>query len=1342
MKKIALFFLVALFSLGMAACNNVPEDVDECIEDPTLPQCQICEDGYELQGTECVPVDEPLECEDNEQVINGECVEIVVKTPEEILVDFIVDECNQNGDLTFLSAAFEAMDFSEAMTVTTDVNFNITADGETNYFEGTIVDAYIMDEVNGDMMKRHIILDVNSEFQLDFEVIYHEVATGVHVYIAPESLLAALTEDNPEALMVLNWIGLNEDWIVFEFDDSLEQIIQIEVLKDMMVSLFFSEFGESVFTDFQEDELEVQIGFDLNQYGFDLGAMMDELIEEDFDSLELLIDGIDVEGIQLHIDHLHFAWRLEELVREVEAELLAAGFDVSKIDLLHTAVYDENTEMATLINDPIDRTLGTIAFFESITEQEIGDIIEEVVKPLLEEELYNSLQRDFNPDNLAEDFRAVLVEEELFLVENWTEGVTYDPVAELALYDSLGPVAYWMQLTEEQRSIIHWAIDDGNDAWIVHELRNFAEEDDHYRWYYTRWEHEVDILNLNNELMNFINGNVQAITDNTDFDGVQIQEDMNMYDEAYRWFFDADPYLREELFDVVNLPGNEGYVDVYNELFHLANEGWSYNWYYRNWEGHYIHPDWVDDVLMDLIESHTNYLEDEYSINPADYINGISAQGGIDWFMGLDEFDREVIIEISMFFGEHNEHYWVVDELVRAMEQGGYFWWFGRQEERYDIEYIDYEVAEFIEYNYGYALGLGIDPDQWITDIYDYGAMEWYNMLSENDQGLFADLHEANQYSWNSWSVEVFLSVVTGEGEYSMCYGDWQHCMDPEMMTEILVNLIDDYDFYFLAEGYDVPALIAEIEMYGALDWYRFHADMQDIEILDMIHEEAHRPYELMWTIEDIIESEDELIEFLTSHETALNDAGLDATGWLAYLEANGLQDFVENELTVADIELILETLVYIEIEDLLQAIEDEELLEYLMDRIWGDPHVTELLTMINDDPEIELPIDTMIIAQNMMAIDFDALVNESVDFEAFVEAIYNGPTDYEAFIVANEGDAPNLSLILELFGPGVEMLQPYMIYVDDALYAVDGLMVFEQFIDPAYYMDDIFDVEVVATENVEVLMIMEMDGIAYAQIFDDLTEQLGIYLAGFQTLPFPYDDEWNCMELNCEEPEFNQILAQLTQVGMTEMHMLMDPSDPTWMEMGLDFTDFVNYLFSFDGMEPPVANDVSITITMQDNADIQLPDDPLEIAVANDVADDLARFAMTKEAFDILEDFAYYYEMSPTELVPLVGTQVALADIEFLRFSQAFNLENSYIEVTATDFEIYLEWIDGAPVFNNPVALSDLLPLWLDGNLQSAAGYEFMVDQIDDSTWSVTRLFLYYMFQDDYNEYDEGMYN
>ena len=78
-----------------------------------------------------------------------------------------------------------------------------------------------------------------------------------------------------------------------------------------------------------------------------------------------------------------------------------------------------------------------------------------------------------------------------------------------------------------------------------------------------------------------------------------------------------------------------------------------------------------------------------------------------------------------------------------------------------------------------------------------------------------------------------------------------------------------------------------------------------------------------------------------------------------------------------------------------------------------------------------------------------------------------------------------------------------------------------------------------------------------------------------------------------------------------------------------------------------------------------------------------------------------------------------------------------------ATDFEIHLVWIDGADVFDAPVSLSSLAPFWLDGNLQSAAGYNFMVDAVDDSTWSVTRLFLYYMFQDDsYNEHDEGMYN
>jgi hypothetical protein len=887
LKKIALLFLIAFFSVGMAACNQIPDEVIDCLENPDAPECQICEDGYVLEGTECVPQDEPVECEDGYQEINGQCVLLDNRTTEEILVDYIVDNFDQTGDLTFLSTTMEAMDFSEALTITTELNFNVTDDGEEHYITSTVTDAYLEDTVNGDMMKRHLVLDFDGEMDLSFELIYHEVATGVHVYVDMSSLFDALAEEDQELANVLNWIGLGEDWVVFRFDDSLEQVIQLEVLSDMMTTLLFSEIGEISFTDFQENELEADLGFDLNQYGFDLGAMVDLLIEEDYDSLELMIQAIDVEGIQLHLDHLNVAWRLEHIVRQVEADLVAEGFTVTKINLLHTATYDELTEVATLINDPIDRTLGTVAFFESLTEEELTTL----VQTLLIHNLYEQLQ------------------------------------------------------------------------------------------------------------------------------------------------------------------------------------------------------------------------------------------------MGIDPME------------------------VPSMQQG--------------------------------------------------------------------------------------------------------------------------------------------------------------------------------------------LLDFLTSHETALNDEGVAATAMIAYIQTNGLQDFLDNYLTEAEFRDVVEALVFPEVEALMNAIDSEEALEYIMDRIWGDPHVTALLADINSDPYLVLPVDTMILATNLMAIDFDAFASEMVDPELLATAIYEGPVAYDTFLQGLDATAPNMVLVLELFSPSVEMLQPYMMYVDDAIYAMDNLSLFEDFIDPAYYMDDVFDVEVIKTEDVDVLMIMEIDGVSYAQIFNDLTDQLGIYLAGFDTIPYPFDDEWNCTVMDCTPPDFGSVLAELTQVGATEMHMLMDPSNPSWMEMGIDFTEFANYVVGQDSYNNSIVNDLSLTVTIEDTATIELPV-ATETAVVNDVVNDLAKFAITNEAYNMLGDYAEYYAQNPTELPALIGTEVALEDIDFLRLSQAFDLVNSNIAVSATDFTIELFWIDGAPVFDEPLSLSVLAALWLDGNLQSEAGYDFMVDAVDDTTFDVTRLFMYYMFQDEYDYYkdDYGMYN
>jgi hypothetical protein len=101
------------------------------------------------------------------------------------------------------------------------------------------------------------------------------------------------------------------------------------------------------------------------------------------------------------------------------------------------------------------------------------------------------------------------------------------------------------------------------------------------------------------------------------------------------------------------------------------------------------------------------------------------------------------------------------------------------------------------------------------------------------------------------------------------------------------------------------------------------------------------------------------------------------------------------------------------------------------------------------------------------------------------------------------------------------------------------------------------------------------------------------------------------------------------------------------------------------------------------------------------------------------------------------------------MNFSQAFDLEQSYILINfpmipnpvpeldpipdplgLPDFEIVLYWIDGTLVYDDGVSLADILPLWLNNEIVSEAGYDQLVDAINDTNWHLNKLFLFYMLQ------------
>lgn len=977
---------------------------------------------------------------------------IVLPSDAQVLANYIVD--NWDGSLQFLGLAMASMDFTSAMTLTTELDFEATEDiDEVHYIHAVITDQFVYAET-GDALKRTIDLDVDDEFTITLSMIFKEVETGVHVYIEYGPVFDMIEMMDPNITNMLGWVGFDDEWALFEIDDSLQNVIEIAVVKDMLVDLFFSEVGEYFFYELQT-ELENEIGFDLGQYGVDLGQFIDYLIEEDFASAQAELEGIEVENIILHFDAMYVAWQLGLIFEDYAVDLAVEGFNVANLALLETAHYDELSDTVILDVTPSTAT-GTQAFFESLDQEDWDAIIEVMVKPNLEIMVYQSMVDDLSDAMyLDSDLEAILNTYEEFL----TNSYGWDVPAELLDLQSMGAIDYWNQLTE-----------------------------------YQQWD--------------------------------------------------------------------------------LQGVVWTYGWM-------------------------TNSLDE------------------LNWIL---------------------ENPWVYSDYY---------------------DYLDNDLIEMLNaFEYDFSM-IGFTASVEIAKINSMGAYSYWAELGD-------------------WGREEFYMTVNRE---------W------------LANSIE-------------------------------------------------RLYQLS-------DKEAELLNFLQTHETVLNGYGYDATQAIIDLQTVGYVDFMTNYLSEADVAVLMDALLYPFLEDLYQAIQDGEVAEFVVSTVFNDPHVLDLLA----NAPMGLPVDTSILAANMLAIDFDALVLENVDLEALLTAIYEGQTSFDAFVLALETSAPNSALILEVLSPAVSELQPYMAYVDDVQYAMDGLSVFEHYFTTDYWLNDSnMDMDLDVTDEFYVETIMTLDPIMYQSVLQDLLDDLNTYLLGFNMLPFPYDENWECvdpLDENCEDMDISMIMAMLTQFGDLNVSVLIDPSDATWMEIQFDLTDFLDVLVAQGNawiLDDPeyVAdpyndimtgiNNATITITMSEGGTIEYP---TEVSNVNVIAEDVAKFAMVMEVRDYLRELVWHYEMYPSELLGLATDDYYFSDFYFLDISQVFDPELSTIGVDYTfnpldpyampDFSIALYWLDGTEALTGSLNLADLALLFNEDNeLVDQNAFDTMVGYVNDANFNTTKLFLMFLLQDD----------
>lgn len=339
MKKLLSFIIVTLLVFTLAACDGkdtqeIIDDVLDCIDNP---EAEGCEDYIPD------PTDE--------------------RTVEEILADTIIE--NWDGELTHVTVLMDSLDFDDSMEMKTEFSFSVIEDGETEYINAVVTDNMV-ETVDGLVLHRVIEIDFSGE-ELYLETILKEVSTGVIVYLnfAPIRLLL-VEEGEQEVSDGLDVIGLTEDWFMFKFDDSLANMVELEVVKDMIVSAFFEDFGDSFFYDLQ-DELDLELGIDpLSDYGLDIGMFIDYLIDGEYDDAETMLDAIDYETLIMDLDAAYLVPELTELLTNQAFDLDAAGF----VTATHIIYLGAN---------------GTEAWLDSLTEAEIVILVEVLIDAEAEE---------------------------------------------------------------------------------------------------------------------------------------------------------------------------------------------------------------------------------------------------------------------------------------------------------------------------------------------------------------------------------------------------------------------------------------------------------------------------------------------------------------------------------------------------------------------------------------------------------------------------------------------------------------------------------------------------------------------------------------------------------------------------------------------------------------------------------------------------------------------------------------------------------------------------------------------------------------------------------------------
>ncbi len=276
----------------------------------------------------------------DDEVTNDEIVQTVVE--------------NWDGSLDHVEAVMDNMNL-ESMTQRMTFSAEYDDGYEQVSIDYTVTDKMVTGDVN--MLHRTLsqTMEVDGEeIAMNSEVIYVQTDTGVQVYMNIAQLKELLTSElGSEFSDTIEAVGITEDWIQFNFDDSLANVIELEVLKEMMREVLYEELGEQAFYELQED-IEADLGFDFSPYGVDLGLFMDHILNERFDDAEALVDAIAMEDL---LDDFEAQVIIPNLKNELQEEAMYILMDLPNYDVAAAVL--------------VLQAQGLEAWYDTLTEEEI-----------------------------------------------------------------------------------------------------------------------------------------------------------------------------------------------------------------------------------------------------------------------------------------------------------------------------------------------------------------------------------------------------------------------------------------------------------------------------------------------------------------------------------------------------------------------------------------------------------------------------------------------------------------------------------------------------------------------------------------------------------------------------------------------------------------------------------------------------------------------------------------------------------------------------------------------------------------------------------------------------------